>query len=452
MARKSSILKEKYFIITVLILLFSMAGMATGLWFLTTPAVMHDTEDGYIEEKPEVMGTETEELPASISSHTNRQWVLKQTSLEYSKLIYTVETTGNVEDSPKYTIVETAKEGMFEEISDGIYQAEIDVQDLDTGTYHLQAKASINGEEFNAEPTLFNLSYPLYVAWTMDWEGTDAPDEQLQMIVDFSNKHNVPITHFFNPRIYVTNDISADRANFLTQWVLDRQSEGDGIGLHLHMYYDMVETTGVTVRKEPTWTDYANNGVDVPCTAYTYTEFAQILDWAKAEFTKHGLNIPTSFRAGGWFANSEILRALNDSGFLIDSSGRDYYVWGTKNNKITGFWKLKSTTSPYQPSSSNQNSFSPAPNLSIWEFPNNGADSWWYTSTDLIKRFNDNYQTPLLDQPQTLTYLSHPHWIQKDLEILEPTYEHIDQYLTSSDQGPVVYVTLEQVYSDLIRS
>lgn len=455
--KSRSILKEKYFTTTCLILLFSLGGLVFGIKSLlsnTTEVQLPTPNDVSQEDSSKVHGAFIDKnAPTAIYGHGNRHWILKDVSThpQYASFTYTVEVAGpsDPDSFPRYKISGSSQEGLMEKVSERTYQAKILPDTLTIGAYDVQATVSLNNTLYTTNKFTFYVSYPLYVAWTLDWEGYDVPDNELQNLTNFSQKHNdLPMTHLFNPRIYATSEMSQERVNSLTSWIIQRQASGDEIGLHLHMYYDLVQASGVQPRKEPKWTDYLDNGLDVPCSAYTYDEFTKILNWAKAEFSKHGLGIPKSFRAGGWFADLSILKALEYTGFLIDTSGREAYVWGTANNKIPGFWKLNSTTKPYQPSKSNQNSSSPAPTLAIWEFPNNGADSWFYTAEDLQKRFEDNYKNTFLLESQTLTYLSHPHEIHKDIQILEPVFTSIDQHLAERDQGPIIYVTLEDAYTN----
>ncbi len=162
-------------------------------------------------------------------------------------------------------------------------------------------------------------------------------------------------------------------------------------------------------------------------------------------FNKYGLGKPISFRAGGWFANTETLKALEDMGFLIDTSGRTEY---TLNNTIKGPWYLKSTTHPYHPSKTDQNSESldSSQNFRIWEFSNNGGDSYWYKTEELIKRFEDNFKGKPLMEKQQITYLSHPHWFTREQEQINSVFDHINQFLYQKDEGPVRYVTLANLY------
>lgn len=396
----------------------------------------------------------TREVHPKILGKINRQWIIKETTIEkgYSEILYTVDVDYSLQakNPPQYAILGTSKTGIMAMNLAGEYESHIGISDLSAGTYQIQSTVNSDNTDYISPKTGFFISYPLYVSMTLDWEGLDTSDDQLAEIDNFSKRHNsLPITHLFNPRIYVTSEVSQDRTEYLTQWIQLRRINGDEIGMHLHMHYDMISQAGVTPRSSPKWTNYLNNGHDVPCSAYTYEEFMQILAWANNEFLKQGLGVPKSFRAGGWFADLKVLAALNDSGFIIDTSGRDSYSWG--QNRLKGYWNLSSTTRPYHPSKSNQNSPSPQPTFSLWEFPNNGADSYFFKSDDLMSRFNDNYKKQPMVQAQTITYLSHPHAFTGDIDVLDPVFAYTDQYLASLDQGPVIYVTLEQAHNDYYK-
>lgn len=453
--KSPNLYKEKYFILAISILSISLICVFFLVKNLTKPTIPAQSQisDKNNENQQEVRGVFTDEnVEPQLFGQINRKWILKGTKefRQYSTLVYTVEITeiDNLDTAPKYQVLNSPNTGAMEKVSNGKYEIELDSDKFDTGTYQIQSTTLIEGKEFITEELTFYISYPFYVIWTMDWEGGDTINEELDNIVKFTQKHyDLPITHFFNPRIYIANSISQDRVDYLTNWILNRKYNGDEIGLHLHMHYEIVKTANVEVRTEPQWTDYLDTGHDVPFSEYTYDESVKILNWAKNEFRDKGLGTPKSFRAGGWFADLDTLQALEDTGFLIDSSGRDYYIWG--NNHIKGYWNLKPTVQPYPPSKSNQNSPTPYPVFSLWEFPNNGADSWFYKSSDLIKRFKDNFKEEILNEYKVVTYLTHPHLFSIDLEQLDPTYEYIDQYHIEDDTGPIVYTTLEKSYNDI---
>jgi hypothetical protein len=284
------------------------------------------------------------------------------------------------------------------------------------------------------------VSYPVYVAWTMDWEGFDVDQKYLDSIRDISNDYRIPITHFFNPYIYL--NLRDSRSEYLTNWVLSRQNAGDSIGLHLHMNNKMVEAAGVTPKTDISWGGWAKDGQDIPNTVYGYNDYTKIVKWAQLQFEKNSLPNPTMFRAGAWFIDEENLRVLEDLDFKLDSSGRTYKVYG--DNKLEGPWDLESTTQPYKLNSSNQNIVN-NPDMNLWEFPNNGADSWAYSSDQLIQNFKDNYNGGIANSRKVVTYLSHPHWFNVDEPKIINLLDYTQNFGIVNDRGPVVYTTLDKI-------
>jgi hypothetical protein len=316
----------------------------------------------------------------------------------------------------------------------------VDTSGLSPGKHTIQVKSLDSKTESNI--ISINVSYPLYVVWSMDWEGYDCNNSYFDMIANLSNKYNVPITHFYNPRIYVA--LSKSRQDYFDKWIKARRDENsDEIEMHMHFFFDMVKAAGVTPKTDPKWSNY-KDGKDVPATVYTTAEMEKILNWGKKKFEDRGLGTPAAFRSGAWYADESTLQALENTDFIIDSSGRSKYAWGT--NKIPGHWDLKSTTKPYQPSKANQNRTG-EPAFSLIEFPNNGADSWTYSSDQLISRFNDNYKGTPLGERQTITYLSHPHAFNVDAPKMEALFTYINQYQYNSDKGPVKYVRMMDAYA-----
>ncbi|MBU0976259.1 MAG: DUF2334 domain-containing protein [Patescibacteria group bacterium] len=439
--------KAKYLVVVITALILSIAGLTFGIYYLHKQVVSPGS----------ILGITSKAAPQedpSFAFTANRTWHLKGSAeKEYSTIALTFKLKNSLipDDNPTYKIENSGIKGRFNKSKDGEYTAKISTSELDPGTYRILASADFGGREFTADPVQVKVSYPVYVIWTMDWEGGDTVDAELKNLNNFSNKYNIPITQFFNPSIY-TGTVSSQRAEYLTKWLLDREAAGDEIGMHLHMHKTLVAAAGLEPKDKPQWTNYLDNGHDVPCSTYSYKEFKQILDWSIDKFAENGLDKPKSFRAGGWFADLDNLKALQDTGFLIDSSGRDAYVWGSPETKITGPWNLSITTQPYKPSASNQNSSTPYPNLDLWEFPNNGANSLFYTSDDLINRFDINYNKKILTEYRVVTYLTHPHEISKDIQVLDPVYKYLSKSSIEKDKGPVIYTTLIDAYNDIVSN
>lgn len=427
-------------------------GMQDGSYFLYYSNILAATNE-YIIPPPSdessfaqvYKGYRSREFHAKVLGHVSRQWILQDPQLDdnYTTLTYTIELDSTITplDKPIYQILGTQTQGTMNQLGLREYSVELSLRDVPPGKYQIQATVDTEAKQYRSPKTHIFVSQPLFVALTIDWEGTDVPDKNLDKLIELSNNHGkVPMTHLFNPRIYIDSATSPERAQYLTQWAQVRKLNGDEIGMHLHMWYGIPQAAGVPTKTSPRWAGLSD-GHDVPCSAYSTEEFVQILTWAKNELFEQGLGIPITFRAGGWQADTKTLAALEQTGFRIDTSGREYAVWGS----LALPWKLTSTTKPYHPSIKNQNSSLPSPQFGLWEFPNNGADSYVYSTDDMIKRFNDNYPRQPLTEKQTVVYLTHPHDFEKDFGKLDPLYSYLDQYKAENDAGPVVYLTLEKI-------
>ncbi|MDO8513543.1 MAG: acyltransferase family protein [bacterium] len=384
---------------------------------------------------------------------SNRQWFLKSDYIAKTEpLILTLESKQSSRNTSllvKYEVVGTGLNGTLSpsQTEENIWEAQIDVSSLSPGSYRARCIIEdARGETELSQSIGFNVSYPLYVTWSWDWEGYDVSQSYLNDMEQLSLKHHsIKMTHFFSPRIYTAPNISPERRQYLTDWVKNRRDNfGEQIALHLHMFPDFVSDSGVIVKDSPRWGFY-QDGYDILTTAYSYDEILKMINRAKQYFELNGLGVPTAYRTGGWYANEETLRAIQDAGIKVDSSGRTTYAFGAR--KQPGFWDLKPTDRPYYPSVSNQNSSYPSPNLSLLEIPNNGADSYSFSAQDMIQRFKMNYNGSPLSQKQQITYLTHPHWFNSaEQKRVDELFTYVDQFYYDLDNGPVIYATTEQVY------
>ncbi len=322
---------------------------------------------------------------------------------------------------------------------------------LPTGSQGVFLVVQHNGQ-FYRGPTVYSMvSAPVFVAWTIDWDDKSILDSYLTSINKIANQFQIPLTQFFNPRIYIDTTLSSLRRGQITNWVKARELiNHDELALHLHMYTDLVQAAGVTPHNDPHWGN-GTDGYGALTTNYSAAEMTKILKWSMDELASNGLPKPTGFRAGGWYADLDTLKALNDSGFAYDSSGRETYAFPPDQPEAAqpGPWHLDHTTQPYQPSTTNQNSPAPAPNFNLWEMPDNGNDSYWFSADDLISRFYANY-TPgeILTQAKLVTYLSHPDWFDTDQPKLIKLFLETDKFSYAKDKGPLVYTTMSNALKE----
>jgi len=368
-----------------------------------------------------------------------KKWILKEKDIP--KLNLLVSTDLNINSDNTYFLIDNNKKLNTLEISRG--SVEIPLDSVKTGEHKLYLVSNINGNIYRSNNITFNLSAPVYVAWTLDWEGVEPQQQFLNMVADIAADYNIKLTHFFSPRILINVKIAPQRKRELVNWVLNRYNNlGEEIAMHLHMHHDMVEEAGVTAKYNAQTWDRGSTGFDTPSTEYNYFEYLKILRWGKAKMVEFGLPEPKGFRAGGWFANIDNLKAMKDAGFVYDSSGRVSFPIG--QNRMTQPWQMTSRTQPYYISESDQNSSS-KPSLGLLEIPNNGLDSYWSDAETLIQNFYDNY-TPnsVLNKSVLVTYLSHPEWFNIDDPKLRTLFDELNKYRIDFDNGPVKFVTLSE--------
>ncbi len=387
---------------------------------------------------------------------------------ELRRLDGSVASKGPVNWSPtRSLLLRINLENYKDSVEGGYYYLGLNFELSDVTIRSAEATGFLESDLETAIPLI--ISAPIYMTWTIDWEGYDLQEIYMRAMAELSSRYGMPMTHYFNPRIYTNPAITPERARSLTNWVLNREKLGDEISLHLHMHFDLVAAAGLTPKTSPSWGG-RTEGHDVLTTAYNREELGQILRWAKQKFAENGLPVPPGYRAGGWFMNLENLKALADNGFVYDTSGSDFRdPYGI--NRQSRDWALEVTSRPYQVSSTNQNTSTP-PLLPLWEYPNNGADSTNRTEQELIRRLHlnlastksgsstsgsgnssnnstgSNNQTlisnsiaqPMIDA-QVLNYLSHPHWFNIDQPRMQALFEAAENYKYENDKGPLVYVT-----------
>ncbi len=401
----------------------------------------------------------------SIDASVNRRWYLKKKETAYQAASLVVSARLNNENIADgsivtYSIPGTDKFGRMKQVNGRDYQASIVVSDLEPGIYSVVANVTESKDDlkiFRSQEIPFYITYPIYVTWTQDWEGFDVNQVDLDSMASIADQHGMPMVHLFNPRIYIRNqysyaNISESRAKYISDWVKERQQERfEEIGMHMHMFPDMVSEAGVAPKYDVVVG--AAYG-DTKTNAYTEEELTKIFSWGRQKFSENALGAPISYRTGAWMSGPNVLKAAQNTGFLIDTTGRTGGPINPAQPSSSQVpWSLSVTTYPYLPSVSDINKWE-GDRLNIWEFPNNGADSFWFSLQELISRFDQNYPNKgsIVTRPQVVTYLSHPHWFAGvDSPKIRGLFSYTDQFLFKNDAGPVIYATLEDIYSQWDR-
>jgi subtilisin-like proprotein convertase family protein len=343
--------------------------------------------------------------------------------------------------------------------TDAAFDGTFDVSQLPPGIHTLSLTADSSQSPF--ANLHFRRSHPLYVLMTTDWDSSDSRDSVLHLHEILHIEHpGLKITHFFGPYTFTDPGVSPVRRATLADWLIRlRTAYQDEIGLHIHPFCNFVDTVpGVPCRFKPSdsYDKGDSTGYTVLSSAYRESEFLKLLRAADTLFSANGLGKSTAFRAGSWAANADVLKALAEDGFVADSSANNWarieesrhdgngmlYKWNRQH------WEpITDISQPYYPNASNP-ATAGKPAIPILEIPDNGSLVDYVTGDEMIEIFNVNWHGTPLPSPGTFVFGFHP--VSYSLGFhrrIEKTLSHIDSFLASNGEGPVVYETISRISS-----
>jgi len=326
------------------------------------------------------------------------------------------------------------------------FGAAIDLRGLAPGGYTVEIVEHLTGgAEAIVGRTSFVLSQPEYVVWTLDFEGDASGDAELANTAAIADGLKIPMSVLWNPRVWATDQVSQERQDAMLAWTKGRQAKGDEVALHLHMWTDYVRAAGLVPRTAPSWAG-RGDGYDVPITAYPENEQQALIGYGVKLMVQHGLPTPTSFRAGGDFADAATLRAVAASGFNADCTAvaKDYPPIG----RIPYPWTLPAGAQPYQPSRSDANATGDLPLL---EAPTIGGNTFGFTVQTIQPQIRANLALfaaagNVANQRKAITVVSHPGTIvATERAAIEALLGAFAGLRYDTDSGPVRFVTLAQL-------
>ena len=327
------------------------------------------------------------------------------------------------------------------------------------GTYDILFSA--DGADSAFAKVTWNRSAAYYVLVSTDYDfsdpGVNAVDDMNFMHV---NHPKLRITHFWAPYTYTDPTVTADRQATLDAWIqMQRDTFQDEIGLHIHPYCTFVEDAGVTCITDQSTTAPDGNdlsGYTINVSAYGRDTFSTLLQHAFTIFDQHGLGKPQTFRTGGWTADINTFLALNDNGFIADTSalnwarieewqGHVLYTWN-----MTHWAPIDDTSQPYYPTQTDVLAQTPGTDLDFLEVPDNGVMIDYVTSAEMQLIFDENWEpteTIPLATPHTMMMGFHPSvdFAPDEYLRVETFLQLADKHLASADLGPVVYTTLSDL-------
>jgi hypothetical protein len=182
---------------------------------------------------------------------------------------------------------------------------------------------------------------PVHVVVSVDWEGWGLEAKELDAYRQLRDDYpHVSLTHYLNAAYYTRlapdDVIGAVKTSDTIRTVL---RAGDEIGLHLHADDHLMRAAGVTPQHIPSWSHMVpgrysvpdNTGHTVPLSMFSEAEVRQVVAFACRTLEQQGFDRPRVFRAGGWHADSDVLRAVAAEGFIADGSEVPSDWFGERN-------------------------------------------------------------------------------------------------------------------------
>jgi hypothetical protein len=336
---------------------------------------------------------------------------------------------------------------------DGAFVLEAALGELEAGTYELLLAA--DGDDTAFARFELHRSHPLYFLVSTDWDYADPGQTQLDYHQQVHEEHpGVLITHFLAPYTFTDPDVSDQREAAIVDWAKRmRDDHGDELALHIHPYCHFVEYAGLPCNTtESTVYDDDPTGYTIGLWAYD-DSFGQLLDAADQLFEEAGWGKPVSFRAGGWTATIETLRALADDGFVADTSANNWArmeEWqgdGTLYDWNMEHWApIDDTSQPYYPNTLDPLS-ADDPALSILEVPDNAIMIDYVTVAEMTEIFAANWDGAPLAAPVSYMMGWHPAALfpASSRDRVDGVLDLADDHLASDGRGPVVYARLRDM-------
>jgi hypothetical protein len=260
---------------------------------------------------------------------------------------------------------------------------------------------------------------------------------------DIADVEKIPMTIMWNPRVWTTTQVSTARADAMLAWTEARVAKGDELSLHVHMWTDFVRASGLVPRTAPSWAG-RSDGYDVPISAYPEKDQRALLEYSLRLMAEHGLARPTTFRAGGQFADAATLRALAALGFAADASAVPAGAFG----RLPYPWTLAADAQPYRPSATDANQQGDLPLL---EAPTIGGNTYALDVRTIqpIIRADLSYLAAageIAKSRRAITIVSHPGTIDAtEREAITALFDAFAPLRYDLDKGPLRFVTLAQL-------
>ncbi len=223
----------------------------------------------------------------------------------------------------------------------------------------------------------------------------------------------------------------------------------------IHPWCHFVAAAGIPcITDQSTVYQTDTSGYTIKVSAYGQAGMEALLDAADRIFVERGLGKPVTFRAGGWTASVETLKALAAKGYVADTSALNWArleEWNRPPTELYNWnmatWStINDTSQPYHPNVDDKQSPA-APHVPILEVPDNAIMVDYVTTQEMIGIFAANWPGPALTEPRVYMMGFHPSasFSNDEYNRVHGILEHADLYRASAHAGPVVYAVLRDL-------
>jgi hypothetical protein len=384
-------------------------------------------------------------IGVTIDPATRRWYLANDTRVPFVVAMRVTFDADPAAAAPSLRVRQTGAEAMLTPAGSGnVWSSALDLRAMAPGAYTIDVVERLAGGDVVVATKEIVASEPEYIVWTLDFEGDASSDQAMANTAAIADEQKIPMTIMWNPRVWTTTQVAPARADAMLAWTKDRVTKGDELSLHLHMWTDYVRAAGLVPRTAPSWAG-RGDGYDVPMTAYPEDDQRTLVEYALRLMSEHDLARPTTFRAGGQFANDATLRTLAALGFVADASAVPAGAIG----RLPYPWSIARDAQPYRPSPADANK--PGGDLPLLEAPTIGGNTYAYDVRTIqpIIRADLSYLAPAGEialKRRAITIVSHPGTIDPtERAAITALFEAFVPLRYDLDKGPVRFVTLAQL-------
>jgi hypothetical protein len=341
--------------------------------------------------------------------------------------------------------------------ADGHFTADVALTALPPGEHEVLFAA--DGSTTAFARLVFFRTHPLYFVVSTDWDFSEPGQGALDAHDRLRAAHpGMRYTQFVGPYTYTDPAVTPARRAELTTWLTTRRdSFNDEIALHIHPWCHFVAEAAIPCITDQSTVYPAGDttGYTVKVSAYGQAGFEALLDAADRIFMEQGLGKPVTFRAGGWTASIDTLKALAAKGYVADTSALNWArleEWNSGQGSELYDWNMATwstigdTSQPYYPNVDDKQSGA-APHVPILEVPDNAIMVDYVSVSEMVSIFGANWPGPGLTEPRVYMMGFHPStsFTLGEENRVDGILDHADQYLARDHNGPVVYTVLRDL-------